>query len=545
MFFDQKRKRSDESYKAFPLCATAAGVLLGLAIGAGSANAEPNNHVLRQITNLTTGEIETPKIRSQDGDSVSFISNGDVLGTGTQTSQRHLYYWDEATDTITQVTSGENCEAIEQSRPMDTTFSGGRPQIIAFISNCDLDPDASRSNSDGNYELFFWAVETGTFYQITDTVAPVVNATPFVSDSGRCIVFSSTGDLDNNVASNPNYDDKHPGPGFSNLDGSEEVFLLSTLSAEQDRPAPFPYNGTFTQLSNGPAGTKSENPVIGGYWYARQCQTTVWQSDHDQLGTGAQGTQLWIYHKPASEVRPFDYPGEMNPIGLSGVFPAGNYTRPFISAASPFARGPHVAFEAQTDLWANGSEGEENVYNMRIFHPRLTQFTDTQLYSPGAQVRRPSVSDGGGVFSYHSTGEFVSQKRSARIGGSPPFNSDGNNEIFRIKGRSRIFQLTKTENCDNSDASLDDSGRRFAWRSTCDLVPGANPSGAEQVFVWSLEKNNSENLANCEQANGCCSYSRKDPSSCYQPVFGSKPKPPRPNCEARSTPTKDRCTRTQ
>jgi len=58
MFFDQKRKRSDESYKAFPLCATAAGVLLGLAIGAGSANAEPNNHVLRQITNLTTGEIE-------------------------------------------------------------------------------------------------------------------------------------------------------------------------------------------------------------------------------------------------------------------------------------------------------------------------------------------------------------------------------------------------------------------------------------------------------------------------------------------------------
>ena len=105
MFFDQKRKRSDESCKAFPLCATAAGVLLGLAIGAGSADAEPNNHVLRQITNLTTGQIETPKIRSQDGDSVSFISNGDVLGPGTQTSQRHLYYWDEVTDTITQVTS--------------------------------------------------------------------------------------------------------------------------------------------------------------------------------------------------------------------------------------------------------------------------------------------------------------------------------------------------------------------------------------------------------------------------------------------------------
>jgi len=514
--------------------AAALSMLIGIGAGAGPAAAEPGNHVLRQITNITVGDTQFPKIRSQDGDSISFIATGDVLGIGTSTTNRHLYYWEEATDTITQVTSGD-CEAYEQARPMDTTFSGGRPQIIAFISTCDL--DGTRDNSDGNPELFLWEVVSGTFHQITDTQAPIVNATPFVSDSCRCVVFSSNGDLDDNVPSNPRYDSGHPGPGFSNVDGSREVFMLSTLSAEESAPGPFPFNGTFTQVSNGPAGTSSENPVIGGYWYARQCQTTVYQSDHDQLGTGAVGTHMWIYHRPASEVRAMDYPGDIAKSGLEGNFPAGDYVNPFISAASPFARGPHVVFEVETDLWNNESVGL-NVFNYRVFHPRLTQFTDSGLYTPLADTRGPNVSDGGGVISFYSTGEHVSQRREARIGGEPPFNDDANYEIFRIKGRRRIYQLTKTENCQNDQVTLDDAGRRFAWRSSCDLVPGSNPNNLPQVFIWTLEKNNSTTLATCEQAAGCCSWQKRDPASCYEPVFGTKPKPPRPNCIA-----KDRCER--
>ena len=71
-------------------------MLIGIAAGARPAAAEPGNHVLRQVTNITVGDTQFPKIRSQDGDSISFIATGDVLGLGTGTgSNRHLFPYEE------------------------------------------------------------------------------------------------------------------------------------------------------------------------------------------------------------------------------------------------------------------------------------------------------------------------------------------------------------------------------------------------------------------------------------------------------------------
>ncbi|MEE8312209.1 MAG: hypothetical protein V3R77_08125, partial [Candidatus Binatia bacterium] len=238
--------------------------VLGLAVAAlvmtapGTVSAEPTRHSLRQITNITVGDVDTPEIRSQQGQRVAFVATGDVLGIGTSTANKQIYMWEEDLDTggtsLLQVTNGVGCDSYDPARPTDGVFSGSRPELIAFVSNCDFDP--SVDNSDGNPEIFFWEIDSGIFHQVTDTPAGVTNGKPFVSDSTRCIVFESNGDLDDNTTGNPNYDDDHPGPGFSNIDGSQEIFIMSKISGEGG----FPVGHTFTQVSNGPAGTFSRNP---------------------------------------------------------------------------------------------------------------------------------------------------------------------------------------------------------------------------------------------------------------------------------------------
>jgi hypothetical protein len=198
-----------------------------------------------------------------------------------------------------------------------------------------------------------------------------------------------------------------------------------------------------------------------------------------------------------------------------------------ISAASAFARGPHIVFESEPDLWNNGSVGT-NIFDYRVFHPRMTQYS---FVDADSVVKRPTVADGGGVIACDSNAELVSQKHHARFGQEPPFNPDGNFEIFRMKGRRRVTQITQTENCDNTHASLQDDGHRLAFLSTCDLVPGHNPNGLPQIFLWGIERSHSPLLlaGGCEQSQGCCKYTRSD-GTCYTPIVAKKPKPARPNC---------------
>ncbi len=501
----------------------ATGVTLAVACWlamAGSANAEPSSVVLRQITNVTIGEVGPPKLQMQDSELLSFVSDADVLGIGTATTMRQIYLWTDEPDGtggILQITDGVDCESYDVTRPTDTTSSGGRPLILGFISTCDLDP--SRDNGDGNPEVFFYELDTGVFHQITDTQPPVVNAEAFVSDSGRCVVFRSNGNLNDNSSSHPFYDPEHPGPGYSNPDGSDEIFIYSKIESQPD----YPYNAVFTQISNGPAGTTSSNPVVGGYYFPRQCQTSAYQSDHDQLGSGNVGQFIYMYRMPASAIEEMVHTEEI-PLG----FPPGTYRNPFISSPSPFARGPHIVFESEPDLWNNGSVGT-NIFDYRVFHPRMTQYSDVDAISV---VKRPTVADGGGVIALDSNAEILNQKHDARYGQVPPYNPDRNFEIFRFKGRRRATQITQTENCENTHTSLKDDGRRIAFLSTCDLVPGGNPTGQTQIYLWGLERQHSPLLDSgiCEQVDGCCKYTRQEGATCHTPIVSRKAKPPRPNC---------------
>ena len=495
--------------------------LLALAVGVDCvlpdlATARGKIPVIRQITNNSVGDIFDPRLRMQDGSRITFVSDGDVMGPGTAPGHREVYLYHIETDQMVRVTTttGLLKESWDATRATDDVFDNGRPEIVALISNGDHDPAAfgGTGNVDGNPEVFLWEVHTGTFHQLTDTSAPVVNSEVFASDSGLCIVFSSNGDLDNNPGDAFN----NPGTGFVNIDGSREVFVYSLNSKDN-----YPYDGNFTQATNGPDGTSSWRPVIGGYWFPRQCQSTAYMSDHDQTGSGLTGTNIFVFNRQAAT----------NEAMLAknipwGVQP-GDYLYPMISSASPFARGPFVVFQTNADVWLNGLDGSE-VFRYRVFHPRMEQYTDIL----NGVVERPVVSDGGGYVVFQSNGEMLYPgKKAKKNGGFPPFNADGNTEIFRLRGRRRVQQVTRTENCENTLPSVRDDATAVTFRSTCDLVPGSNAGNVPQVFLYHQVKKSDalSTSSGCKISEGCCN----EANGCYVNTFGKKPKPRKKECLTR------------
>ena len=294
----------------------AACLLVGSLLSAGAVQAEPNIHILRQLTRVSEGEIKSPRVRMQDAGAITFTSDADVLSSGEPTAAREIYLWREDTGAMTVcLTCGCSKgafpagESYDASRPTDNVNAGGRPDIVLFVSTADLAPTPERNNADGNPEIFIGETnQPCSFHQLTDTIAPVVNAEPFASDNGRCIVFRSNGDLADDVRTDPSV---HPDNGYRNPDGSHEVFMYSKLDGTED----YPFTGYFAQMSNGPAGTTSERPVVGGYWWTRQCSVAAFQSDHDQIADDGieslGGTRVFFYRRTTGQVEPLYAPRQV------------------------------------------------------------------------------------------------------------------------------------------------------------------------------------------------------------------------------------------
>jgi len=451
--------------------------------------------VLIQVTHNTEGDVEEPAIRSQDGDTIAFVSDGDVMGPGTAPGHREVYLYNVlsgATSRLTNTTDGESWDAWRET----DSLQDARPRLVAFVSTGDLDP--SIGNADHNPEIFLHFVETGQFMQLTDTQPPVVNAEPYSSDSGKCVVFRSNGDLDDNDGS----DVGNPGTGHSNADGSDEIFNLSFGDFDFSREL-----WATTQVSNGPAGTTSSHPVVGGYIFSRQCRSTAYQSDHDQLGNGSSGMHIYNYTRTTSVTEQLSPPG------------AGINHSPGISSASNFARGPFVVYASNMDPIGNGSTVFE-VMRFRLFKNELWQYTFAESDSGSG-----GISDGGGRTVFESTAELLDGNRPLRNGEVPPFNDDGNSEIFLTKRKHQVTQVTRTEGCENTAATIRDIGDAIAFRSTCDLIPGHNPGGVPQVFYYVLAERKAPlaGAVACEVADACCN----EANGCLINLFGRKVDPPR------------------
>ena len=186
-----------------------------------TSSARPSMPVLQQVTNITVGTVEDVRLRLQQGARISFASDGDVMGPGTETNDLEIYVYDAETKELMKATNTPGGRSYQPARSTDQVFQADRTEIVAFISTGDLDPEVG--NGDGNPEIFFWELVSGKVTQITDTQPPVVNSDPFPSDSGKCMVFSSTGDIENNSGEHSG----NPSSGYNNEDGSQEVFLWS------------------------------------------------------------------------------------------------------------------------------------------------------------------------------------------------------------------------------------------------------------------------------------------------------------------------------
>lgn len=474
---------------AFALASVAA--LWSDSVDAGNRGRFP---VLRQITRNTIGYVGEPGVRLERAETIAFVSDGDVLGAGSATGHREVYLYHQPTRVIRRLTTTTGGESYDPVRETDETYSR-RPRYVVFVSTGDLDPRVG--NPDGNPEIFIHLTETGETRQITDTPAGIHNVEPYSSDHGQCIVWRSNGDHENNDGSDP----QNPSPGYENADASDEVFMLRFDDDALSR-------WMITQVSNGPAGSISSKPVIGGYWFTRQCRSTSYQSDHDQLGNGSTGIHIYNYTKLSAETEQLSNAGGF---GLS--------VNPAITGASSFARGPFVVFESNADILANGSTGFE-IFRHRIFTFEEKQYT----YQSVGESRNPSVSDGGGFIAFESTSELLDPAKPMKGDVVPPFNADGNAEIYLTKGRKRIWQITRSEGCENTEPSIMENGDTVAFISTCDLVPGNNASGLPQLFVYE-EVNPDEPLysaSSCQQSQGCCNQQ----NGCYQQILGRQIRPP-------------------
>jgi hypothetical protein len=196
---------------------------------------------------------------------------------------------------------------------------------------------------------------------------------------------------------------------------------------------------------------------------------------------------------------------------------AGTSGSPFISAASNIARGPFVVYQSNQDIFGNGSSGFE-LFRFRVFHPVLVQYT----HSPAGDTEHATISDGGGLIAVQSSSELLDPNPRRNPG--TPFNADGNKEIFLLRSRNFAQQVTDTIGCENTRPSINGYlGEVIGFRSTCDLVPGHNPNGLPQLFIYrDVKKPEIAVLANCTLANGCC-----HDGTCYDKIVGKTRKMPK------------------
>lgn len=455
-------------------------------------------HVVKQATSLTQGTIWEPNIRQGNGEFVTFVSDGDVLGPGTEhIGRREVYLWSLDSDSIVRITNTTGGESYDASRMTDN-FRSKKPGAIFFVSTGDLDP--SVGNADGNPEIYLWRSDTETIKQLTNTTAPIVNSRPFPSDTGDCMVFESNGDLDDNPFG------AYPGSaatGFENSDGSDEVFFLDFHDNDFAE-------WHVTQVSSGPPGTESRDPSTGGFFFPNQCASTTYQSDYDQLGNGSTGVNVYEHRKQTALRDQLSLPGDL---GATSV-------EPRMSGTGVTAGGPSAVFASDGDLRGNGSTSFQ-IFRVPVVKGIVFQVTA----NPDGGNRNPSIADGSATTIFESTGEPANISKGARRGPDGPYNADGNSEIYRLIGRSRMYPVTRTTGCTNDHSSIMGNGRGLAFRSDCDLIAGHNLGGVNQVFVY-YEVHRKEPLYSaddCLIGEACCSTG----NGCYEEVLARNYRIPR------------------
>ena len=150
-----------------------------------------------QITNTVAGEINNAPSISANGTCVVFSSDADFGGGGNLDGNLEIFLFNVVSSAFVQLTFTVG------GAVMDNPAVNFDCTMIAFESDADLVPaPGGPGNADGNTEIFVFKSFISAFTQITNTLAPVVNANPAIIDAltglfdlGTRITFTSNGDL--------------------------------------------------------------------------------------------------------------------------------------------------------------------------------------------------------------------------------------------------------------------------------------------------------------------------------------------------------------
>jgi Tol biopolymer transport system component len=205
---------------------------------------------------FTTGGGNSSVALSDDGARLAFLSSRDLTG-GNADGNFEIFLYNTQPGSFTQVT---NSTAEMAFTNFDLSISGNGTRI-AFLSTLNL----TGGNADGNGEIFFFDTATNSFTQVTDTTGFGGNSDPALSDEGTRIAFRSSYDL---TGGNP--------------DGNQEILLYNNQT------------GSFTQLTN-TTGINNFNPAISG-----NGTRIAFESLHNLTGGNPDGNfEIFIYDTQA------------------------------------------------------------------------------------------------------------------------------------------------------------------------------------------------------------------------------------------------------
>jgi Tol biopolymer transport system component len=401
---------------------------------------------------------------SADGTRLAYVSDADPVGlNGGHDPQVFLYQL--ARRKTTQAT--RNVESFDFN-PVLVSANGS---VLALQSSADL----SGQNAAHARQVFLTDTATGTSVQLTHGGA-ADNAQPFVSANGTTVAFQSDADLTGR-----------------NSGGNAEVFLKDTAKGRITQLTPGSSNSYLLVLS--PDGTamalQSDADLVPGHNPDHRDELFLYN-----LGTGV-FTQVT---SGAGTYATIPDPNGVGPPPLSAgpSLAAGGAGVAYLDSANPTGPTPNAIqelffFNAATGSTTQVTHGGASVFALSADGKTLA-FVSAGDLVPGQNPGHASE-----VFLYNTaTGAFTPETALNPYFADPPaLSADGTKLAFiyaaNLASGLDLYDLTTgmlSPVCSQglpptfTTPVLSPDGSRLAFISNGDLVPGKNPQGFPQLFVY-------------------------------------------------------------
>jgi Tol biopolymer transport system component len=155
----------------------------------------------------------------------------------------------------------------------------------------------------------------------------------------------------------------------------------------------------------------------------------------------------------------------------------GSNQSPKISGSGAF-----IAFASDRDFTGGNADASTEIYLLNVKKGTFQQITVSDRGSAA-----PAISNNGARIAFESSGDFNGQ------------NADHSSEIFFSDKKKGIRQITNTPvECFAGSPAMNASGSRIAFGSDCDIT-GGNGAKLEQIFLFDAKKGFTQITANAAE----------------------------------------------